>query len=236
MSKLQRFSDLKKPGKAPEKSNFAQTCSLLSQYLKERGSLRDLNLGINGKLDAKGRPEAPPDTDTATMNLLTSMEKSGDGAQKSTQGVIAMDLLPQYVGTMDFSTAKVEPKPAQMTMFYAGQVLVFDDFPAEKAREIMSLATKGNLRPTSLDENDLVGGGDSIASVAPSGSEPPQERLQPQPTAVDSDLPIARRSSLHRFLEKRKGRVTARAPYQVVHHSSPAPASPKHEEQLELKL
>ncbi|KAK3037504.1 hypothetical protein RJ639_030312 [Escallonia herrerae] len=67
-----------------------------------------------------------------------------------------------------------------MTMFYAGQVLVFNDFRAEKAREIMSLVKKENLRPTSLDENDRVGGGDSITSVAPSGFEPPQECLQPR--------------------------------------------------------
>lgn len=36
-----------------------------------------------------------------------------------------------------------EPKGAQMTIFYAGQVYVFDDFSADRAKEIMSLATKG---------------------------------------------------------------------------------------------
>lgn len=37
------------PRVSPEKSSFAQTCNLLSHYLKEKGSLRDLNLGINGE-------------------------------------------------------------------------------------------------------------------------------------------------------------------------------------------
>lgn len=43
-----------KSGKAPEKSNFAQTCNLLSQYLKERGSLADIGLGMATKLETKG--------------------------------------------------------------------------------------------------------------------------------------------------------------------------------------
>lgn len=40
--------------KLPEKSSFSQTCSLLSQYLKEKGSLGDLSLGIACNIEANG--------------------------------------------------------------------------------------------------------------------------------------------------------------------------------------
>lgn len=36
----------KSAGKSGEKSNFAVTCSLLSQYIKEKGSIADLGLGM----------------------------------------------------------------------------------------------------------------------------------------------------------------------------------------------
>lgn len=39
----------------PEKSSFSQTCSLLSQYLKEGGSFGDLSLGISSNIEANGK-------------------------------------------------------------------------------------------------------------------------------------------------------------------------------------
>lgn len=49
-------------GQAPEKSNFSQRCSLLSRYLKEKGSFGNINMGLArksdlelaGKFDLKG--------------------------------------------------------------------------------------------------------------------------------------------------------------------------------------
>ncbi|XP_042031805.1 protein TIFY 10A-like isoform X2 [Salvia splendens] len=72
-----------------------------------------------------------------------------------------------------------------MTIFYAGQVIVLNDIPAVKAKEIINLAT----------------------AVSPI--------QKPQLPALGSDLPIARKNSLARFLEKRKDRITAAAPHQA---------------------
>ncbi|XP_058778161.1 protein TIFY 10a-like [Vicia villosa] len=85
------------------------------------------------------------------------------------------------------SIMKEETKCAQMTIFYDGKVLVFDDVPAEKAKDIMVFSARNHV----------------------------QEHPQVASTPVIYDLPMTRKASLHRFLEKRKDRIAARAPYQT---------------------
>ncbi|KAL8254548.1 hypothetical protein R6Q59_032769 [Mikania micrantha] len=77
-----------------------------------------------------------------------------------------------------------------MTIFYNGQVITFDDLSPEKVKEILKLAEQGAaLKPPKPDESSR--------------------------NIVVSDLPIARKASIARFLEKRKDRITARSPYQA---------------------
>ncbi|GAB4853677.1 hypothetical protein Ancab_017867 [Ancistrocladus abbreviatus] len=172
------------------KSTFSQTCNLLSQYLKEKRSLGDLGLGIaDNVVETKG-----------TNNY--------DSFRQTT-----MNLFPQQAGFGSSSCQiKTEPPVAQMTIFYGGQVIVFNDFPAEKAKEIMELASRGSSRNL---RNGAAGNINSAkpvvdpANLVPANPQIDQERAAP----FGSDLPIARKASLHRFLEKRKDRIIARAPY-----------------------
>lgn len=70
------------PRISPEKSTFAQTCNLLSHFIKEKGMIRDLNLGINGEAGDTGF--------------------SGEAGQASTQvQVQAMNLFPQHASMQD---------------------------------------------------------------------------------------------------------------------------------------
>ncbi|KAF8401117.1 hypothetical protein HHK36_014421 [Tetracentron sinense] len=241
----------RKLGKAPEKSNFAQTCNLLSQYLKEKGALGDLSLGMTRNLEGKGNSETF--RQTTTMNLLPSMETSGEVSVRNVSAsgnINSMDLFPQCAGIAssvsmedvpkktEFSIiskpATTEPENAQMTIFYAGQVLVFNDLPANKAKEIMLLASKGSSKnpgsSASSSGNDQINSGSFAASgsnfIPISGNNLTQERPQKPPQPITSDLPIARKASLHRFLEKRKDRISARAPYQVNNTTAPPTSKP----------
>ncbi|XP_021828425.1 protein TIFY 10b-like [Prunus avium] len=190
-----------------EKFNFAQTCNLLSQYLKEKRSL------------------------PTTMNLLNNMETSPAAETPSSKPSI--DLFPHFAKNPEAVLAD-QPGSAQMTIFYGGQVLVFNDLQAGKAREIMGLATKGSSKISSGFVSNGIDklGSSSVTNMV--ASEPniaanSQDIQKVQPQVIGSDLPIARRASLHKFLAKRKERVAAIAPYQVNYHT----ASPsKSEEEM----
>ncbi|GAB2219208.1 hypothetical protein Droror1_Dr00006839 [Drosera rotundifolia] len=139
-------------------SSFSQTCNLLSLYLKEKRSLGDINLG---------KPAAGTSVHQTTMNLF-----------------------PEEAGLGGFNEAHAPKAGAnpQMTIFYGGQVIVLNDLPSDKAREIMGLAAHG------------------------SSTMPKCGAMAPKMRAADI-MPLARKASLHRFFEKRKDRITAKAPY-----------------------
>ncbi|KAK9149251.1 hypothetical protein Scep_008008 [Stephania cephalantha] len=209
-----------------EKPNFSQTCNLLSRYLKEKGNFGYLNSQI-------ARNPGKMEND--------SEEKVGSRRVKS------MDLFPQQSGfgpTEDDVNYKGERAAGPLTIFYAGQVVVFENIPAEKARELMALASKstdnnddddddkgiigsvnvattpaatsttsynGTSKSLDIDLNKVSFDGSASSSSSSSDllgiilkSECSQRRSLHRANA--SDLPIARRVSLHRFLEKRKDR------------------------------
>nr|CAB3457152.1 unnamed protein product [Digitaria exilis] len=176
-------------GRAParDKSSFAVTCSLLSQYLKEnKGGLHGL-----GGLGMAPPPAAGAFRPPTTMNLLSALdapaaEQPNDAAKATTEEPKEHD---QRTG----ENQREDEQAQQLTIFYGGKVVVFDKFPSTKVKDLLQIVNTGG------DGVDRSG-----AKAAP---QPSQNSLP--------DMPIARRNSLHRFLEKRKGRITAKAPYQA---------------------
>ncbi|KAM0039230.1 putative transcription factor TIFY family [Helianthus debilis subsp. tardiflorus] len=194
----------------PEKSKFLQTCNRLSLFLKENSNIRDLNFGIiNAKFDATGVLETEEEEEEArrTIDLLSSV-----GGEKSAP--------PEYV-ILDSSCCGVELEnkdsssvnKAQMTIFYGGQVVVLDDVPADRARDLMLIANSGQPQSQpQVNEKSELASKNKLKSVSGGGGGQGEK---------DSDLPIARRASLHKFLAKRKDRATVRAaPYQLHNHST----------------
>ncbi|KAH6830044.1 hypothetical protein C2S53_007986 [Perilla frutescens var. hirtella] len=109
---------------------------------------------------------------------------------------------------------KSEKGNGQMTIFYSGQVIVLNDIPADKAKEIMASAANH-----------------SAAVALPQNPAELAIHHAPQLPSLGSDLPIARKNSLARFLEKRKDRITGTTLYQA---SKPAAMAVKAKLWLEL--
>ncbi|CAN6311286.1 unnamed protein product [Urochloa humidicola] len=98
-------------------------------------------------------------------------------------------------------TAGPAPVPAaKLTICYGDQVVVLDDVPADRAAELLRLAAAQGAAP-----------------LAPAA-------------AADLLLPVARKASLQRFMEKRRGRAAAAraAPYSRPNADDDASSFPDH--------
>ncbi|KAG2254294.1 hypothetical protein Bca4012_057888 [Brassica carinata] len=215
-----------------KKPSFSQTCSRLSRYLKEKGSFGDLSLGmtcnpnVNGVFGVSRQPtminlfpvedssagqDVKPKNDEFPRQSSFSSSSSSGGVKEEVEKIILT------------KSVKPEPQSAPLTIFYGGQVMVFDDFPAEIAKQVIDLAHKGSAKSftTELNNNQSASTQKEIVSTTPNPVlRCPVKTAAPEPIQTNKpslacELPIARRASLHRFLEKRKDRITSKAPYQI---------------------
>ncbi|TVU21316.1 hypothetical protein EJB05_30944 [Eragrostis curvula] len=150
-------------------SRFTVTYGQLRQYMKDQGG--------------HGAMRLAPAMATSTMPGADVAGGAGatEAVPASEKGKAVLDLFPQQPGMPKASQERKEPKKAQLTMFYDGRMVVFDDFPAEEAEKLVKAAGSCNAsRPSPVARQPCV-----------------------------PDMRIARKASLQRFLEKRKDRLVA---------------------------
>ncbi|ESQ27653.1 hypothetical protein EUTSA_v10019039mg [Eutrema salsugineum] len=218
----------------PEKKpSFSQTCSRLSRYLKEKGSFGDLSLGMTCKPDVNGGFAVSHQPKMMNLFPCEASRMDSSGAQDVKPKILfprqssfssssSSGIKEEVEMVKETKSVKPESQSAPLTIFYGGQVMVFDDFPTDKAKEVIDLANKGSAKSFAAEVNytqSLAKNQKETASTpnpVPSPAKPTaQEPIQPNPSSLACELPIARRASLHRFLEKRKDRITSKAPYQI---------------------
>ncbi|XP_028759996.1 protein TIFY 3B isoform X2 [Neltuma alba] len=169
--------------------------------------------GAGGEKGQDLVPEASPLTANPGKNV------DGDACNGEAVEESAGDLLGKEQLSANRSASG--PNATQLTIFFNGNVCVYDGIPAEKVHEIIRIAA------SAAKSADMKSGmQSSFTSPIPSRPSSPQGTpnnvASPKPLCFPAqkssicglqEFPIARRQSLQRFLEKRRDRLGSRAPY-----------------------
>ncbi|KAK9272814.1 hypothetical protein L1049_003192 [Liquidambar formosana] len=178
---------------------------------KHPPSLAKKNYDAACKLPLSNRKNSNGKSNSIPLGEIWVVEQ----LSKSPSGVSENDFLS--AGTIDLRRGdKLLGSPAQLTIFYADTVYVYDNISSDKAKAIVCFAGNGSSMSANTYPSSMPVVGDNHRNQA----QPPQivnSRQSQQPsTASSNTVPQARRASLARFLEKRKDRLTNAMPYSLV--------------------
>lgn len=93
--------------------------------------------------------------------------------------------LPLISFSKDGSTR--DPKTAQLTIFYSGKVLVFEDYPADKVRDLVHVAKKSSSQMSyGITSRAIPDKSNPVASTSS-----PRDGLPPRPQPAASKQPVS---------------------------------------------
>ncbi|XWS39368.1 hypothetical protein CRYUN_Cryun18bG0047300 [Craigia yunnanensis] len=173
------------------KSQFQKFLDRRRSFRGLQGAISKMNPELIKSVIASGLTNQIQDN----MNLIDSNKSfSVPSSPKESQSVFPT--LPLLSPTAR-AISEDGPETSPLTIFYNGTVSVFN-IPRDKAESILKLAVEGSCKNV-----------ESTDSKVANPSSHQQQLLE----TLKGDLPIARRKSLQRFLEKRKDRLTSVSPY-----------------------
>ncbi|KAK9052664.1 hypothetical protein SSX86_029297 [Deinandra increscens subsp. villosa] len=127
--------------------------------------------------------------------IASAFANNGFVANKSFTSPLQLQTLPVY--NQDCGGANMATTAASLTIFYNGTVSVFEVTP-NQAENIMKLA-------------------ESVKSESETAVKPESNQSPAIGGVISKDLPLSRKKSLKRFLEKRKERQVSASPYASLH-------------------
>ncbi|OMO92273.1 Tify [Corchorus olitorius] len=215
----------KKVLKQGDDNGMSQSIDLFRKYLLSKS--QNHNVGKTNKeeesevLKKKSPPPRPliplmPPPQFACTNFARPLS------------LLERKLLPAGTGgethreTISTSPGKNDSSKAQLTIFYAGVINVYDDVPSDKAQAIMLLAGESSLSKPIANHEETK----TEAKI-----KTPLHLHRPNIESAScklqaTDLPIARKLSLQHFIEKRRRRIVCNSPY--------APAAAKKDQEKEI--